>query len=249
MHGARLQGLAIHPIGEGLLAGLTLLLALAARGNRGRLSLYRSVTVAILILTDARTAWVGTLAAVVLMWLLEPQRSTWRRLLPILVTIMALPAIASYVLIQRAGASDVLSGRNIIWQNTLPLLHQLNVLGYGPQAIVRLFPDVGGPGSVVSQAQNQWLNDAINFGWVGPFLLAALCLSISLAGPLSHRRMLLFSMLMYILVVSFSEEPLDLWNSIVQAFPLFLTFIVTSRGRNALLESATAPTGDKEVFI
>ena len=253
VHGTRLQGLAIHPIGEGLLAGLTLLLALAARGNRVRLSLYRSITVAILILTDARTAWVGTLAAVVLMWLLEPRRSTWRRLLPILVTIMALPTIASFVLIDRAGSSDVLTGRNIVWQNTLPLLRQLNVFGYGPQAIARLFPDVSGPGSVpgsaTTQAQNQWLNDAINFGWVAVFLLAVLCLSISLAGPLSHRRMLLFPMLLYILVVSFSEEPLDLWDSIVQAFPLFLTFIVTSRGRNPLLETADPPTGDKEVFL
>jgi hypothetical protein len=249
LHGARLQGLAIHPIGEGLLAGLTLLLALAARGNRVRLFLYRSATVAILILTDARTAWVGTLAALVLMWLFEPRRSTWRRLLPILVTMMALPAIASFVLIQRAGSSDVLSGRNIIWQNTLPLLRQLSVFGYGPQAIARLFPDVGGPGSIVSQAQNQWLNDAINFGWMGPFLLAVLYLGISLAGPLSHRRMLLFSMLIYMLIVSFSEEPLDIWNSTVQAFPLFLTFIVTSRGRNTLLETADLPTGDKEVFL
>jgi hypothetical protein len=253
VHGARLQGLAIHPIGEGLLAGLTLLLALAARGNRVRLSLYRSITVAILILTDARTAWVGTLAAVVLMWLVEPQRSSWRRLLPILVTMMALPAIASFVLIDRAGSSDVLTGRNIVWQNTLPLLRQLNVFGYGPQAIARLFPDISGLGSVLgsatTQAQNQWLNDAINFGWVGAFLLAALCLSISLAGPLSHRRMLLFSMLLYILIVSFSEEPLDLWNSTAQAFPLFLTFIVTSRGRNLLLETAGPPTGDKGVFL
>jgi hypothetical protein len=162
---------------------------------------------------------------------------------------MALPAIASFVLIQRAGSSDVLSGRNIIWQNTLPLLRQLSVFGYGPQAIARLFPDVGGPGSIVSQAQNQWLNDAINFGWMGPFLLAVLYLGISLAGPLSHRRMLLFSMLIYMLIVSFSEEPLDIWNSTVQAFPLFLTFIVTSRGRNTLLETADLPTGDKEVFL
>jgi O-antigen ligase len=253
VHGARLQGLAIHPIGDGLLAGLTLLLALAARGNRIRLSLYRSITVAILILTDARTAWVGTLAAVVLMWLLEPRRSTWRRLLPILVTITALPTIASFVLIQRAGSSGVLTGRNIIWQNTLPVLRQLNVFGYGPQAIARLFPDLSGPGSVpgsaTTQAQNQWLNDAINFGWVGAFLLAALCLSILLAGPLSHRRMLLFPMLIYILIVSFSGEPLDIWNSIAQAFPLFLTFIVTSRGRNPLIETADPPASDKEVFL
>jgi O-Antigen ligase len=249
VHGYRLQGLAIHPVGEGLLAGLTLLLALAARGNRVRLSLYRSITVPILILTDARTAWLGTLAAVVLMWLLEPRRSTWRRLLPILVTIMALPTIASFILIERVGSSDVLSGRNIIWQNTLPLLRQLSVFGYGPQAIVRLFPDVGGPYTMIPSAQNQWLNDAINFGWVGPVLLAALCLSISLAGPLSHRRMLLFPMLIYILVVSFSEEPIDLWNSIVQAFPLFLTFIVTSRGRNLLLETADPPAGVKGVFL
>ena len=249
VHGFRLQGLAVQPVADGLLAGLTLLLALAARGNRVRLSFYRSVAVAILILTDARTAWVGTLAAVVVMWLLEPQRSTWRRLLPILVTMMALPAIASFVLTQRAGGSDVLTGRDVIWQNTLPLLRQLNVFGYGPQAIARLFSDVGGPGSMISQAQNQWLNDALNFGWVGPVLLAALCLSISLAGPASHRRILLFSMLIYILVVSFSEEPLDLWNSIVQAFPLFLTFIVTSRGRNPLLESADPPTGGKGVFL
>ena len=250
VHGYRLQGLAIHPIGEGLLAGLTLLLALAARGNWVRLTLYRSITVAILILTDARTAWVGTLAAVVFMWLLEPQRSTWRRLLPILVTMMALPAIASFVLIERASSGgNVLTGRNIIWQNTLPLLRQLHVFGYGPQAIARLFPDIGGAGSMISQAQNQWLDDAINFGWVGPVLLVALCLSISLAGPLSHRRMLLFSMLIYILVVSFSEEPLDLWNSTVQAFPLFLIFIVTSRGRNPLLESADPPTDGKGVFL
>ena len=249
VHGTRLQGLAIHPIGEGLLAGLTLLLALAARGNRVRLSLYRSITVAILILTDARTAWVGTLAAVVLMWLLEPRRSMWRRLLPILATIIALPAIASFVLIERVGSSDVLTGRNVIWQNTLPLLRQLDVFGYGPLAIARLFPDIAGPYSVTTQAQNQWLNDAINFGWVGLFLLAALCLSISLAGPLPHRRMLLFPMLIYILVVSFSEEPLDLWNSIVQAFPLFLTFIVTSRGRNPLLETTDPPAGDKGVFL
>jgi O-antigen/teichoic acid export membrane protein len=250
VHGARLQGLAIHPVGDGLLAGLTLLLALAARGDRVRLALYRSVTVAILILTDARTAWVGTLAAVVLMWLLEPQRSTWRRLFPILVTMMALPAIASFVLIQRSGSSNVLSGRNTIWQNTLPLLRQLNVFGYGPGAIARLFPDVGGLGSAVYQAQNQWLNDAINFGWVGLLLLAVLCLSISLAGPLYHRRMLLFPMLIYILVVSFSETPLDIWDSIVQAFPLFLIFIVTSRGRNPLIETADPPTGAKEeVFL
>lgn len=249
VHGARLQGLAVHPIGEGLLAGLTLLLALAARGSRTRLFLYRSAAVAILILTDARTAWLGTLAAVVLMWLLEPQRPTWKRLLPILVTITALPALTTYILIQRAGSSNVLSGRNIIWQNIFPLLRQLNLFGYGPQAIVRLFPDIGGPGSVVSQAQNQWLNDAINFGWVAPFLLAALCLSIAIAGPLPYRRMLLFSMLIYILAVSLSEEPLDLWNSTVQAFPLFLTFVVTSRGRNQLLETADPPLGGKEVFL
>jgi hypothetical protein len=249
VHGTRLQGLAIHPVGEGLLAGLTLLMALVARGNRVRLSLYRSITVAILILTDARTAFIGTLAAVVLMWLLEPRRSSWRRLLPILVTMMALPTIASVVLIQRAGNSGVLTGRDIIWQNTLPLLRQLNVFGYGPNAIARLFPDVGGPGSVISSAQNQWLNDAINFGWVAPFLLATLCLSILLAGPLSHRRNLLFPMLVYILLVSLSEEPLDIWNSIVQAFPLFLTFIVTSRGRNPLFETADPPTGVKGVFL
>ena len=85
-------------------------------------------------------------------------------------------------------------------------------------------------------------------GW-DLFYWLALCLSISLAGPLSHRRMLLFSMLIYILVVSFSEEPLDLWNSTVQAFPLFLIFIVTSRGRNPLLESADPPTDGKGVFL
>jgi O-Antigen ligase len=254
VHGTRLQGLSVHPIAEGVLAGLTLLLALAARGNRVRLSLYRAITVAILILTDARTAWVGTLAAVVSLWLLEPRRSLWRRLLPILATATALPAIASVVLIVRAspGYSDVLTGRDVVWQNTLLLLRQLNVFGYGPLAIARLFPDISGPGSVpssaVTQAQNQWFNDAINFGWVGVFLLAALCLSISLAGPLSHRRMLLFPMLIYILVVSFSEEPLDIWNSTVQAFPLFLTFIVISRGRNPLLEMADPPASGKGVF-
>ena len=155
VHGDRLQGLAIHPIGDGLLAGLTLLLALAARGNWVRLTLYRSITVAILILTDARTAWVGTLAAVVFMWLLEPQRSTWRRLLPILVTMMALPAIASFVLIERASSGgNVLTGRNIIWQNTLPLLRQLHVFGYGPQAIARLFPDIGGAGHDLSSPES-----------------------------------------------------------------------------------------------
>jgi O-Antigen ligase len=250
VHGTRLQGLAIHPVGDGLLAGLTLLLALAARGNRIRLSLYRSVIVAILILTDARTAWVGTLAAVVSLWLLEPRRWSWRRLLPILVTMMALPLIASFVLIQRAGSSDVLSGRNIIWQNTLLLLRQLSVFGYGPQAIARLFPDVAGVGNnAVTQAQNQWLDDAINFGWVGAILLAVLCLSILVAGPLSHRRMLLFPILIYILIVSFSEVPLDIWNSIVQAFLLFLIFIVTSRGRNPLLETADPPAGVKGVFL
>ena len=102
---------------------------------------------------------------------------------------------------------------------------------------------------MVFQAQNQWLNDAVNFGWAGPIILAALCLTIALAGPLPHCCMLLFPMLIYILVVSFSETPLDIWDSIVQAFPLFLTFIVTSRGRNPLFETAYPLNSAKEVFL
>ena len=229
--GSRLQGLAIHPDGFGLLAALVAVLSFCAASSR-LIWVARAISFLSILGTDSRTAFLAMAAGVLLFWVFGPEWPLSRRVSAILSAIFATPLAWIYIDIHRAtgsGQGDILTGRALIWADASHLVHQVGLLGDGPETIARLFPALLGAYTHIYQAQNQWINDAVNFGYLESALLAVLLLSFLVTGERTYRHTLLIPLVGFILIESFSEIPIDFWASTVEAFPFFLLLLLCPR--------------------
>ena len=108
------------------------------------------------------------------------------------------------------------------------------IFGYGPNFFPQLVPLVFGPNALnqVLDAQNQWLSDSLEFGFVAAAVLTLFLIALPLYGSSTYRRALLLPLLIMVLVDCFSQVPLALFSSIDGAFPLFLLVLFAPlRGR------------------
>jgi hypothetical protein len=224
IHGSRLQGLASQPNNWGFLAALVTLIAFVAQP--GILSWFtRAVGALTLFASDSRTSIIVLGVGLFVLWVLGPGRSLSRRVAAFLFLFAAGIGVSRLLDAKRQANTDVLSNRDIIWHDLIPYLHHLPIFGYGPNIFVQLDPLVFGPYTPTGQildAQNQWLSDSVEFGYVAAALLTLCVIMIPLRGSTTFRRALLFPLLAMVFVECFSEVPLAVFSSIDGAFPLFL---------------------------
>ena len=224
IHGDRLQGLADQPNNWGFLAALVTLIAFVAQA--GILSwLTRAVGALTLFATDSRTSIIVLGVGLFVLWVLGPGWSVAKRVVAFLFLLTAGIGVWGLLDVKRQANTDVLSDRDIIWHDLVPYLHHLPIFGYGPNIFIQLDPLVFGPFTPAGQildAQNQWLSDSIEFGFVAAFLLTLCMIIVPLHGSTTFRRVLLFPLLAMVFVECFSEVPLAVFSSIDGAFPLFL---------------------------
>ena len=147
-------------------------------------------------------------------------------------------AARGIIVTQRSANTDLLSDRNTIWRDLLPYLHHLPLLGYGPNFLPKLVPLVFGPFAVAGQfldPQNQWLNDAIQYGFVAAILLTLLLIALPLHGSRTYRMLLVVPLLLMVIVECLSEVPLAIFASIDGAFPVFFLVMWASLPRSKVL--------------
>jgi hypothetical protein len=252
VNGYRLQGLGSTPNGWGFLAALVTLVAFV--GAPGKLSwATRAVGVLTLFASDSRTSIIALGVGLFLLWVLGPGRDLGRRVMAVVFLVVASVGIWGIIDVRRQASTDVLSDRDLIWRNLLPYLHHLPLFGYGPNIFVQLAPGILGPGTpygTVLDAQNQWLSDSLEFGFVAAAILTITLLAIPLHGSATYRHALSLPLLAMVLVKCFSEVPLAVFFSIDGAFPLFLLIMwAPLRERHRIKETRilrTVPSGSNE---
>jgi hypothetical protein len=234
VHGYRLQGLTSGPNLLGFLAALATFIAFVALP--GRLAWFtRILGLLTLLATDSRTSMIVLGSGLLALWVLGPGLSASKRLLALAVLGLGGLAARGIILTQRSANTDLLSDRNTIWRDLLPYLHHLPLLGYGPNFLPKLVPLVFGPYAVAGQIldpQNQWLNDAIQYGFVAAILLTLLLIALPLHGSRTYRMVLLVPMLLMVIVECLSEVPLAIFASIDGAFPVFFLVMWASLPRS-----------------
>jgi O-antigen/teichoic acid export membrane protein len=244
IHGFRLQGLTSGPNLLGFLAAITTFIAFVAQP--GKLAWFTRVLGLVSLLgSDSRTSIIVLAIGLLALWVLGPGRSTAQRLFSLAAVALGGLAARSIIFTQRSDNTDVLSNRDNIWRDLIPYLHHLPLFGNGPNFLPKLVPLVFGPYAVTGQIldpQNQWLNDAIQFGFVAAILLTLFLFAVPLHASKTYRMVLLVPLVLMVIVECFSEVPLAVFGSIDGAFPLF--FLVMW----APLRRATAPPEDQLLF-
>jgi len=223
VHGYRLQGLTSSPNLLGFMAAIATFVAFVALP--GRLAWFtRILGLLTLLASDSRTSIIVFALGLLALWVLGPGLNASKRLLALAVLGLGGLAARRIIVTQRSANTDILSNRNTIWRDLLPYLHHLPLLGYGPNLLPKLVPLVFGPYAVAGQIldpQNQWLNDAIQYGFVAAILLTLLLVALPLHGSRTYRMLLLVPLLLMVIVECLSEVPLAIFASIDGAFPVF----------------------------
>lgn len=149
-----------------MLMPLTLVWA-AAAGGRGRLGwgvLLAAETV-VLVLTRVRAGWLAALVGitVVLGLSFRHQLVAWWRppALRLAIVTTGSAAVAAGIAVARAGGSG--AARLAIWQGCLRLLFERPFLGYGPDALLLVFPRVYSPELVYHQGREFLVDRAHTF--------------------------------------------------------------------------------------
>ncbi len=148
--------------------------------------------VVVIVLTQARAAWIAAVVAVgVLVWLhFAPRWSKRARWLSLLGGIAALGGILLVVLQTGIAAGGSIAARWTIWQASARLLWPRLWLGYGADSLELHFPSVYPPqlvyyqgrGVVVDRAHNWLLDWTLAYGIVATLLFVALAAVILWAG-------------------------------------------------------------------
>ncbi len=224
VHGYRLQGLTTQPNNLGFLAALVTIVAFASHpGKMGWLA--RIIGGFTLLGTDSRTSIIALGVGLFVLWVLGPGKDLLQRVSAALFLAIVGTGLWGVLDVRRQANTDVLSDRNVVWHDLIPYLHHVPLFGYGPYIFVQLDPVIFGPYTPQGQildAQNQWLSDSIEFGFVAAALLAICLIVIPLRGTSAYRWLLLFPLLAMVFVEGIAEVPLSVFASIDGAFPLFL---------------------------
>jgi len=240
IHGYRLQGLTSGPNLLGFLAALAAFVAFVALP--GKMAWFtRIVGLLTLLASDSRTSIIVLGLGLLALWVLGPGLSTSRRLLALGGLGFGGLAAKSIIFKQRSDTTDLLSDRDTIWRDLIPYLHHLPLLGYGPNFLPKLVPLVFGPFAVPGQLldpQNQWLNDAIQYGFVAAILLTLLLIAVPLHGSGTFRMLVVVPLLVMVIVECFSEVPLAIFASIDGAFPVFFLVMWASLPRRTVRPGA-----------
>ncbi len=225
--GYRLQGLSSAADPLGFVAALVTIIAFVAQP--GKLSWFtRAIGILTILATDSRTAIILLGVGLVMLWVFGPgRRLTERAIALVFLVIVGIGTWRGVVDIRRSANTDVLTGRDNIWHDLVPYLHHVPIFGYGPKFFPQLVPLVLGPNALnqVLDAQNQWLSDSLEFGFVAAAALTLFLIALPLYGSSTYRRALLLPLLVVVLVDCFSQVPLALFSSIDGAFPLFLLIL------------------------
>jgi disulfide bond formation protein DsbB len=234
IEGNRLQGLSSAADPLGFVTALVTIIAFVAKP--GKLSWFtRAVGILTILATDSRTAMILLGVGLVMLWVFGPGRRLTERVIALLLLIIVgIGTWRGVVDIRRSANTDVLTGRDNIWHDLVPYLHHVPIIGYGPNFFPQLVPLVLGPNALnqVLDAQNQWLSDSLEFGFVAAAVLTLFLIALPIYGSSTYRRALLLPLLVMVLVDCFSQVPLALFSSIDGAFPLFLLVLFAPlRGR------------------
>jgi len=224
VHGYRLQGLTTQPNNLGFLAALVTMIAFVARP--GKVAWLTRIVGALTVLaTDSRTSIIALGVGLFALWVLGPGKDLLKRLFAALLLAITGAGLWGVLDVRRQANTNVLSDRNVVWHDLIPYLHHVPLFGYGPNIFVLLDPIIFGPYTPQGQildAQNQWLSDSVEFGFVAAALLTIFLIVIPLRGTSAYRWLLLFPLLTMVFVEGISEVPLSVFASIDGAFPLFL---------------------------
>jgi len=168
-----------------IVAPLTLALLLSAR-RRGPRKAWAALLVGqllVIVLTGARSAWLGLVAALAffaLLWWGPRIAHFWRWLAWGGVSMLALGGPLGVLWLGRHRLGSI-AARLTIWQGTLALIRQRPLLGYGADALGIVFPRVYAPelvyyqgrGVFVDRAHNVLLDWAVIAGIPGGLALCA----------------------------------------------------------------------------
>jgi len=223
INGYRLQGLSTGADPLGFLAAFITVVAFAAQP--GKLSWFtRATGVLTVFASDSRTAMIALGAGLLTLWVFGPGLRLTKRAIALLLLVIAGIGAWGVIDVRRSASTDLLTGRDEIWHDLIPYLHHLPIFGYGPNFFPQVAPLIFGPNALnqVLDAQNQWLSDSLEFGFVAAATLTLLLIAVPLHGSSTYRRALLLPLVIMVLVECFSEVPLAVFSSIDGAFPLFL---------------------------
>jgi hypothetical protein len=224
IHGYRLQGLTTQPNNLGFLAALVTMVAFVARP--GKMAWLTRIVGALTVLaTDSRTSIIALGVGLFALWVLGPGKDLLKRMSAALLLAITGAGLWGVLNVRRQANTNILSDRNVIWHDLIPYLHHVPLFGYGPNIFVVLDPIFYGPYTPQGQildAQNQWLSDSVEFGFVAAALLALCLVVIPLRATSAYGWLLLFPILTMVIVEGISEVPLSVFASIDGAFPLFL---------------------------
>jgi O-antigen ligase/cytochrome c-type biogenesis protein CcmH/NrfG len=149
-----------------MLMPLTLVQAAAAVGRR-RLAwtLLLAAEAVVLVLTRVRGGWLAALVGITVVLVLWFRRelATWwgRPALRLAIIASGSATVAAAIAVARAGGSG--AARLAIWQGCLRLVFERPFLGYGPDALLLVFPGVYPPELVYHQGREFLVDRAHNF--------------------------------------------------------------------------------------
>lgn len=194
-HGGRIGGIGPNQIGGALalLAPLGLALSLDETGTtrtvRGLAAVTLALALAVLLLTQSRSAYVGALLGLTLVGRWRIGRSAWLRRRPIGRTVLhvalglglafLMAAVASTWLAPLDSTTDTLTGRLRIWAASVLLIGEYLYTGVGPGqfplVLKAAFPDIGASVAPhIPHAHNFVLQALLDLGLPGSFLLGLL---------------------------------------------------------------------------
>jgi Tfp pilus assembly protein PilF/O-antigen ligase len=162
-----------------MLMPLTLVQTASAAGRRPRLAwgLLLAAEGVVLVLTRVRAGWFAALvglAVVLVLWFRRDLAMWWRRpALRVAVVAAGAGSTAAVIALARAGGSG--AARLAIWQACLRLVFERPFLGYGPDALLLVFPRFYPPelvyhqgrGFLVDRAHDFLLDWSVAFGVLG----------------------------------------------------------------------------------
>lgn len=173
---ARLAGVTSHPNSLGGLAALALAISLWPSVSGRVRCLVLPPTLAVLYLSESKTAWVAAITAVLLSWVFrnsKSHRASFKSALLIVIVgmlgtlgILSIDAGIASIDPKAVESITTLTGRTALWATSLDLWLERPVLGYGQDAWSESWRAQYGY-TFAGQAHNQFVQALVQTGLVG----------------------------------------------------------------------------------